>query len=646
MHTSWFKKFYLLFFCVLLCLGASAKSKPSLKLADKYYHKREYEKAAKEYKRLERGRHTDNYIFLQLADCYNRLSRDIEASKYYGKAIYKDPTVDSEIYYKYAQVLQKTGRYEVARDMMDDYAVLEPNNPRTRDYLINPDAYYDLYKIKERYMFSEIGFNDRQYQDFGAFLTPSDTLYFVSNRTKHEKKIPRKLFEVRTPLKREPNFDLYMAQYKQANEPIFITTRLRGKINKRFNDGPMVSGVIDKTFIFTSESYRHRRYRKIPQVKKRDGIQNLFTATLKKNKYRKIKKLPFTKGKYTYQNPAISPDSTYLYFASNMPGGYGELDIWRVAILEEGLDYGEPENLGPLVNTGTKNDFPFISSNNILYFASDRWGGYGGLDVYSYDLDQPSKAAVNLGAPLNTPRDDYNFTYYPDKHIGFISTNRIGRTDIYKVQEICQIPVEVIVKDKSNGFVIKGAKVQFINPVRLPLDALYTNNSGKTSTDLKCLSQYALEVSHEDFLTEKQSVTLKRDQSTQQIVVELVALQSLVVNDSHIELADINFAFDQDQITPESKIELDKLVKVMNRYPSMTIRVDAHTDSKGDPEYNLKLSEQRAKATVEYLIDQGIESSRLEYKGYGSTQLKVDCKECSELENAINRRSEFIILKL
>ncbi|MHC5310484.1 OmpA family protein [Myroides sp. LJL116] len=644
MHTISFRSILFVCLAMFLSLSLEAKGKPSLKLADKYYKKGEYDKAAKEYKRLERGIRTDNYIYLQLADCYDRLTRDIEASKYYGKAIYKDPSVSPEIYYKYAKILQKTGRYEVARDMMDDFSAMVPTDSRSRDFLQNPDAYYDLYKLKQRFMFSEIGFNDRQTQDYGAFLNKNDTLYFVSNRTKHEKKIPRKLFEVRTPLKREPNFDLYMAQYKQADEPIFIATRLKGKINKRFNDGALTQGVLPNTVIFTSESYRYRKFRKIPVVKKRDQINNLFTATLKKTKFRKIKKLPFTKGEYTYQNPVITPDSTYLYFASNMPGSFGELDIWRVEILEEGLDYGEPENLGPIVNSGTKNDFPFISEDNILYFASDRWGGYGGLDVYSYDLKNPTQKPVNLGAPLNTPRDDYAFSFYPQKHIGFVSTNRIGRTDIYKVKQVCAVDVEIVVKNKTHGHHISGAKVQFTNDVRQPLPAIFTGRKGSVSLPLNCLTDFALEVSHEDFLNEKQVVKLQREQDKIQIVVELVPLEDLVIQDSHIELADINFAFDQKEITEQSKPELNKLVQVMKRYPTMRIQVDSHTDSKGKAEYNLALSEQRAKATVEYLISQGISPDRLEYKGYGSSRTKVDCDPCSELEDAINRRSEFIIL--
>lgn len=634
----------LFFFTLLFSVSMQAKRKPSLKLADKYYNNKEYSKAAKEYKRLERGRRTDNYIYLQLADCYQELNRDIEASKYYGKAISKDPKVDPEIYYKYAKILQKSGRYEVARDMMDDYAGFKPNDSKARDFLKNPDAYYDLYKLPEDFMFAETGFNDRQFQDFGAVLIPGDTLFFVSNQTKFEKKIPRKLFEARTPSKREPNFDIYMAQYKDAKEPIFISTRLKGKINKRFNDGPLIKSVIGDQVIFTSDSYRFRHYRRIKKVKQRDGIKNLFSATKKKTKYGKIRKLPFTTGEFTYQNAAISPDSTYLYFASNQTGSHGELDIWRVPILDQGIDYGEPENLGPVVNSGTRNDFPFISQDNVLYFASDRWGGFGGMDIYSYDLKNPNAKVVNLGAPLNTPRDEFAFSFYPDRNIGFVSTNRIGRTDIYKVFPVCEVPVEVIVKSKTLSMPVYGAKLQYTNSVRKELLPSFTDKNGSSKRPLNCQGSFTLKVSHDDFLEQEVKVVVKKGQTSMQIVVELVPFEDLVIEDSHIELADINFAFDQKEITLESKKELDKLVKVLKRYPNMIIQINSHTDSKGKESYNLKLSKDRAKATVEYLISQGIESDRLHHQGFGSSKPKVQCDPCSEMQDAINRRSEFIIL--
>ncbi|MTG99291.1 OmpA family protein [Myroides albus] len=630
--------------CFAFNVDVLAKKKPSLKRADKYYKNTEYTKAAEEYKRLDRGsRNTDAYVYLQLANCYDKLDRVIEASTYYGKAIAKDKDIDPEVLYRYAKILQKSGRYEVARDMMDDFSELKPTDSRAKDFLQDPDAYYNLSKLKERFSYQESGMNDRYYDDFGALMTSNDTIYFVSNRTKQEKKIARKLFEVRDKYKRLPNYDIYQAEFKSPSDPIFKATRLKGTINKRFNDGRATLAPDGERIFFASESYRHRRFRKNPIVKSRDRIMNLFVAQRKGTKWRKVKKLPFTKPHYTYQSPAMSADGKYLYFASNMEGSHGELDIWRVELLED-EDYGEPENLGSVINSGTINDDPFVSEENILYFSSDRWGGFGGMDIYMVDLDSKNAKPINVGPPINTALDDYSFSFYPSKNIGFFSSNRIGRNDIYKVLPVCKRDVEITVKNKKFDKVIPNALVQFTNSKRMTEAEAVTREDGKVEGYITCGETYKVEINHADYINEELEVSIGKDQERESIVVYLRPLEELMIEEDRITLAPIHFAFDQKEITLESKHELDKLVKVMKRYPTMRVKVASHTDSKGKAEYNLKLSENRAQATVEYLVSQGVAEDRLEYEGYGSKDLKIKCNPCDEAQDAQNRRSEFLIL--
>lgn len=163
--------------------------------------------------------------------------------------------------------------------------------------------------------------------------------------------------------------------------------------------------------------------------------------------------------------------------------------------------------------------------------------------------------------------------------------------------------------------------------------------------EVKCSETYKIKVSHPDYLDEIIDITVNAEEGVQEIDVFLRPLEELVIGKDKIELGDIQFAFNQTEITENSKIELDKLVKVMKRYPSMRVKINSHSDSKGNPAYNLKLSNDRAKATLDYIVSQGIESSRLESQGYGSQELKVECEPCSEWEDAQNRRSEFIILQ-
>ncbi|MDM1389217.1 PD40 domain-containing protein [Myroides marinus] len=637
-----------IFLMVLLCslsITVQAKKKPSLKRADKYYKNTEYTKAAEEYKRLLSGKRTPNYIHLQLADCYDRLNQDIEASRYYGKAIAQnDSTLKPEIYYKYAKVMEKNGRYEVAKQIMQEFAAKAPTDARAKDFLAKPDAHKALKDRYPTYMFQESGLNDRQYDDYGAWLSPGDTLYFVSNRTKEEKKWMRKVFEVRDKWERKPNYDLYTAEFKGKYEPIKGVARIKSRVNRRFNDGTAVLSKDGKRMYFASEAYRNRKFRRNDNVKHRDHLMSLFYAKKKKDKWKKVKPMRFTRAGFMYTNPSVSPDGKFLYFASNMPGSYGELDIWRAAILEDD-EFGTPENLGPVINSGTRNDYPFLSADNKLYFSSDRWGGYGGMDVYVMDMNTPTATPANLGEPINTAKNDFAFSFYPDKQMGLFSSDRIGRTDVYKAFELCFVEFRTMLKSKGFNTPIADAKVEFINTRRQVEDHGVSSRSGMARGEIKCKETYKIKISHPDYLDELIDITVQAEEGVQELEVFMRPLEELVIGKDKIELGDIQFAFNQTEITENSKAELNKLVKVMKRYPNMRVKINSHSDSKGSPAYNLKLSNERAKATLEYIVSQGIEENRLESQGYGSQELKVQCQPCTEWDDAQNRRSEFIILQ-
>ncbi|MCC9044363.1 OmpA family protein [Myroides sp. M-43] len=637
-----------IFLMVLLCslsLTLQAKKKPSLKRADKYYKNTEYTKAAEEYKRLLIGKRTANYIYLQLADCYDRLNVDIEASRYYGKAIQQnDSTLKPDIYYKYAKVMEKNGRYEVAKEIMKQFVARAPNDSRAKDFLAKPDAHKALVDRYPSYMFQESGLNDREYDDYGAWLSPGDTLYFVSNRTKQEKKWMRKIFEVRDTWERKPNYDIYTAEFKDKYEPIKGVARIKSRVNRRFNDGTAVLSKDGKRMYFASEAYRNRKFRRNDNVKNRDHLMSLFYAKKKKDKWKKIKPLRFTRPGFMYTNPSISADGKYLYFASNMQGSLGELDIWRTEILPDD-EFGTPENLGPVINSGTRNDYPYLASDDKLYFSSDRWGGYGAMDVYVIDMNNPTATPINLGEPINTAKNDFAFSYYPEKEMGLFSSDRIGRTDIYKAFPLCFVEFRTMLKSKGYNTPIADAKVEFINTRRQVEDHGVSSRSGMARGEIKCKEKYKIKISHPDYLDELIEVIVNAEEGIQELEVLMRPLEELVIGKDKIELGDIQFAFNQTEITENSKTELNKLVKVMKRYSNMRIKINAHSDSKGSPAYNLKLSNERAKATLDYIVSQGIEESRLESQGYGSQELKVECAPCTEWEDAQNRRSEFIILQ-
>lgn len=628
---------------LVLALTAQGKRKPSLKRADKYYAKTEYVKAKDEYMRLLRGRHTPNYINQQLALCYDALGLSVQAAQFYAKALDQDPALSAEYFYRLAYHLNQNGRYEAAEAAMRKFAHGAPEDARTIFFLKHAKDYPTKGSNPSVYFVEESGINDSFYADHSLSWSNTDTILFVSNRTKYKQKWIRRLFEVREKGTQFPNTGIYQATIKSKDEPLYEHSLLTGRINRRFMEGQAVLHPSNMLIYFTSESYCNRKFRKNKEVKKRQGMMSLFWAERKGKKWKKIKVLPFVQEGYTYVNPFVTPKGDYLYYASNQPGSYGELDLWRVAILEEGKAFGIPENLGEQINTGYKEDYPFISENNILYFTSDRWGGYGGLDIYSLDLNDKRASPQNLGEGINTSKDDFNFVYNSTKEYGFLSTNRIGRQDVYRVKPLCETQVNGIVIDGETQEVLVGVNVVLVDESRQELAQAQTNHQGQFTATLSCNKNVTVKIEKEGYFYKEE--VRKSGKSTGETYQ--IALRKQVqpkIEDNKVVLNDVPFAFDQATITTVGEKELDRLVTLMRENSTMKILIVAHTDRVGKEKYNKKLSQARATATAQYLKDQGIEADRVEAKGVGSSQPKVACTTCTELEDQQNRRSEFIIL--
>lgn len=489
----------IVFLFFLLALTAQGKRKPSLKKADKYFAQTTYVKAKDEYTRLLRGRHTPTYIYQQLALCYDHLGLSVQAAHYYAKALEQDPSLNVEFYYRLAYHLTKNGRYEAAETAMQKFAKGATEDARALYFLKYAKEYPKVGANPSMYYVEESGINDPVYGDYSISWSATDTLLFVSNRTKYKQKWIRRLFEVREKGTNLPNTGIYQTTIKSKEEPLYEHSLLRGRINRRFMEGQAVIHPSNTRIYFTSESYRHRKFRKNKEVRKRQGLMSLFSAERKGKKWKKIQVLPFVQAGYTYVNPFVTAKGDYLYFASNQPGSVGGLDLWRVPILEDGKAFGEPESLGDRINTGYNEDYPYISDDEILYFASDRWGGYGGLDIYALDLKDPQAQPQNLGEGINTPKDDFNWVYNSQRAFGFISTNRIGRQDIYRVKPICFTRVHGVVQDERTQAVLGDVRLTWIDLSRQVLAEVQTNAQGQFSVDLPCEKAYKIKIEKEGF---------------------------------------------------------------------------------------------------------------------------------------------------
>ena len=603
-----------------------------LQLADQLFSRYEFSDAAKHYHKLTKGVKTDNYINLQLAECYYNMFNTVEAAKWYGKAIEFNPNLDAEVYYRYAQMLKASGRYEASNAIMQKYAELKPDDQRSKSFLADPNYIPQLRSQEALFTFEDSGMNDPQYSDFAGVLTDDNTFYFTSARTKSKKKYG---------WNEQPYLDIYSAKY-DIEEGKFKDIAQVSELNTKLHDGPVSITADGQTMYFSSESFRSRKFKKNVAQRLKEGKVSLYRAKFDGKRWKDIDPVPFNSADYMVSNPSVSTDGKTLYFASDMPGGFGGMDIWKVAILEDG-SYSEPVNLGERVNTEGRESFPFIDNiNNQLYFASDTRKGFGGLDVFRLDLENPTAEARNLGDPINTPKDDFAMSFYPNKNIGFLSTNRVGRDDIYKVTPICLTEIVTTVKNSKTGEVLRDAQITIFDHDNNPIETRYTDSYGIVRYEVDCNRSYSLQVTKADY--ESKDVELAKWKGGKQPVeVNLRPIELIIIEDK-IVLGDIFFEFDKSNITQQGAFELNKLVQILERNPNMKIKIESHTDSKGSDAYNLKLSERRATSTLQYVKSQGISGDRLEAKGYGESQPKVDCGEnCTAEQDATNRRSEFII---
>lgn len=602
-----------------------------LKHADELFKRFEYIDAIEEYKKLARGEKTENYVMLQLAESYFNVFNTVESAKWYAKAIEGNPNQDPEVYFKYAEMLKASGRYESSNAIMKKFSDLKPEDSRAIDFLKDPDYIPALRSQEALFTFEDSRMNHSQFSDFGGILTEDNILYFASARDESKKKYG---------WNDQPFLNVYAGTYV-ADEEKFKDIKPVDQLNTKHHDGPVTISADGQTMFFATESFRGGKFEKDKKNRLKKSKISVYRAKRDNDKWKDIEPVPFNSTDYMVSNPAISPDGKVLYFASDMPGTVGDMDIWKVDLLDDGT-YGTPENLGTIVNTEGRESFPFISNDNKLIFASNAHKGFGGLDLYMFDLTDANAKVVNVGDPINTAKDDFHLSYYPDKGIGFLSTNRVGRDDIYKVRPVCVTEMVITVKDHKTGAIMKDAQVAILDYDKNVIETRFTDAYGIVRYDTDCDKVFALQVTSQGY--ESKDVELQKwGDGKYPIDVTLRPIEMIVV-DKKIILGDIYFEFDKANITQQGAFELNKLVQILQRNPGMKIKVEAHTDNQGSDVYNLKLSDQRARSTMQYIISQGINGSRVQAQGYGESQPKVDCGgNCTDEQHAINRRSEFLI---
>ena len=486
--------------------------------------------------------------------------------------------------------------------------------------------------------------------DFGVNFMGDDKVIFASPNDKVT--IVRRVWRENG----QPYLDLYVGDIDSLGN-VTNKRKLGGEVNKRLHEASVAFTNDLNTVYFSANNYNEKE----KSIRGKEGFDyiQLYKARVNDTgEWSDIEKLPFNSDDFNTGLPSLSSDGKKLYFASDRPGGLGKTDLYVVDVTANG--YSEPKNLGPRINTEEREMFPFIADDNILYFSSNGHPGYGNLDVFASKIfDNTVSEALNLEQPINSPKDDFAYILKNEEKKGFFSSNRgngKGDDDIYSFLEDdelfidCLQEVKGVVRDKDTKELIPGAIVQVLDADGNQLQITAAKEDDASFSFLiPCNTDITLVGTNDGYLKEERSLKTLNDLDTDPIVedLEMTPDFKMVGDELLININVIYFDFDKSNIRPDAAAELDKVVEVMKKYPELDIFATSHTDERGGSRYNMRLSDRRAKSTVDYILSKGIDAERIKSEGKGETEPAVDCKgkTCTEEEHQLNRRTNFKVVE-
>ena len=646
----------LLTFSVALLSSTSllfAQPEKELEKANEMYKNFSYVDAIKIYERIAQKGFVNQEMLESLGNAYYYNAEYKKALPWYEQLFQEGKyKVKPEYYYRYAQTLKSVGDYTEADKMMAKFVQLtNANDTRAALFEENKDYQTVIKNNSGRFQLNNASINTEN-SEYGTALY-GDKIVFAgaTNARKAKRGVSQ--------WTGESFYDLYEAEH--FDQKLGSRKPFSSSVNTQFNESTPVFTKDGNTMYFTRNNYVNR---KLGTDIENTILLKILRATKDKNgNWGDIVEVPFNSDQYNVAHPALSSDEKYLYFASDMPGTFGSSDIFRVEILGDN-QYGTPENLGNIINTAGRESFPYISKENVLYYSSDGIPGLGGLDIFAakFNADGSTSKPVNIGMPGNSADDDFCFVFNSDSKIGFLTSNRPGgkgKDDIYSFHEdkpllfSCQKNIKGIVKDAKTKAIIANAKVILSDKVMKEVGKDQSKTDGTfTFEKVNCNdSHYYLRGEKEKYETAEVNVTVGKDEVVYEIFLNprQVAIKKGMDLAKVFEIKEIKFDYNKANIRPDAAVELTKIVEVMREYPKMKIDIRSHTDSRGADSYNLKLSDRRAKATLEWIVKQGIDKKRLKAKGYGETRLVNGCSNgvpCTEEEHQENRRSEFIVVAM
>jgi outer membrane protein OmpA-like peptidoglycan-associated protein/tetratricopeptide (TPR) repeat protein len=631
-----------------ICVNAFSQ-KGKLAEADKKYEQYAYIDAIEIYEQVAEKGYKSVELFQKLGNSYYFNSEFEKSARWYTELFNLTQQVEPEYYYRYSQSLKSIGNYDKANEMMALFSQKSAEDLRGKLYVSNTNYLDKIRENSGRFNIKNAGLNSDQSDYGGAFF--GDDLIFTTARDTggllvRKMKWNNKAFS-----------NLYASKAK-VDGTMAMPEKFTNILNSKFNEASAVFTKDQKTMYFTRNNYTDGKKGK---SKDRSTLLKLYKATFDEIEWVDVEELNFNSDQFSCAHPALSPDDHLLYFASDMPGGFGQSDIYKIEILADGK-FGKPVNLGPAINTEGKETFPFVSAENELYFSSDGHPGLGGLDVFVSKVndDGTQYEVLNLGEPLNSKTDDFAFMIDSASRNGFVSSNRpggLGSDDIYRFTETrkltCEQVLEGNIVDEETGDLLNDSQVTLLDANFKVIKETYADALGYFNFRVLCDKLYYIKASKIAHETKEVSVIVPKEYGKVTVNVPLdKRIKTFTEGDDlgpKLGIRMIYFDLDKSNIRTDAALELEKVLAVMQKNPELKIDIRSHTDSRQTETYNQKLSDRRAKSTMNWLIQNGIAATRLTAKGYGESQLVNKCEDgvdCTEAEHQQNRRSQFIVTSM
>lgn len=604
------KKFGAFGLFILFLAGLCSCKTPKLSEANAQFDRGEYFNASKTYRAVynklnpKEDRELRGQVAYQLATCYRKLNMSARAVAAYQNAIRYDYH-DSIAYLWLARSLQMDGKYQPAIDAYNTFLEYSPGNTIATEGIRGCRlAIKAKSEPKSRYKVAPAKiFNSRRADFAPMYLDKSlNTIYFTSSNEKATGTDPSEV----TGMKRSDIFFSTKDEKGNWNRP----EPAQGELNTAFDEG-VVSFSPDGQTMYLTVARRSTEANTSVEI---------FTSRRSDATWSAPQKLEISADTISaFGHPAVSPDGRYLYFSSDMPGGFGGKDIWRININDR---VGSLENLGEQINTAGDEMFPYVRTDSLLYFASDGHPGFGGLDMFTARLNSTGDrwSIENLGIPMNSQADDFGITF-GEGESGFFSSNRgdaRGYDHIFSfVKPDIKVTISGMVLDKDEE-PVPNAIIRIVGDDGSNQKEV-ARDDGSFKFNLQRGVKYVMLAGAKGYLNVKQEFESDMEEEDADYGIDFILA---AINKPQV-VENIFYDFDKAILRPESKEALDEMAQMLRDNPNVTIEMGSHTDRVGSEEYNMGLSDRRAKSVVDYLVEVGIAPDRLTWHGYGKSVPKT-----------------------